>query len=50
MKHVTKFTSPESVSVAENSAVVLTVAATDADLPADTLTFSIVGGADPGCV
>ncbi|MDR8368213.1 VCBS domain-containing protein [Pseudomonas sp. JL3] len=35
-----------SVSVAENSTVVTTVAATDADLPAQTLSYSIVGGAD----
>ncbi|KNH24502.1 type I secretion protein, partial [Pseudomonas syringae] len=35
-----------SVSVAENTTVVTTVAATDADLPAQTLSYSIVGGAD----
>ncbi|WLG86308.1 VCBS domain-containing protein [Pseudomonas cucumis] len=35
-----------SVSVAENSTVVTTMAATDADLPAQTLSYSIVGGAD----
>ncbi|UVM34409.1 VCBS domain-containing protein [Pseudomonas sp. B21-019] len=35
-----------SVSVAENTTAVTTVAATDADLPAQTLTYSIVGGAD----
>ena len=35
-----------SVSVAENSTAVTTVAATDADLPAATLSFSINGGAD----
>src|SRR5207244_1670587 len=35
-----------SVNVAENSTAVTTVIATDADLPAQTLTFSIVGGAD----
>ncbi|TAL13274.1 MAG: cadherin, partial [Aquabacterium sp.] len=35
-----------SVSVAENTTSVTTVAATDADLPAQTLTYSILGGAD----
>ncbi|MBN3861189.1 type I secretion C-terminal target domain-containing protein [Pseudomonas frederiksbergensis] len=35
-----------SVSVAENTTVVTTVVATDADLPAQTLSYSIVGGAD----
>ncbi|MHC8370872.1 VCBS domain-containing protein [Pseudomonas sp. MDT1-85] len=35
-----------SVSMAENTTVVTTVAATDADLPAQTLSYSIVGGAD----
>ncbi|WLI11224.1 MULTISPECIES: VCBS domain-containing protein [Pseudomonas] len=35
-----------SVSVAENSTVVTTVAASDADLPAQPLSYSIVGGAD----
>ena len=35
-----------SVSVAENSTAVTTVAATDADQPAATLVYSIVGGAD----
>ena len=35
-----------SVSVAENSTAVTTVSATDADLPAQTLTYSLVGGAD----
>ncbi len=34
------------VSVAENQADVLTLTATDADLPAQTLAFTIVGGAD----
>jgi hypothetical protein len=32
--------------VAENTTAVMTVTATDADLPAQTLTYSIVGGAD----
>ncbi len=35
-----------SVNVAENSTAVTTVTATDADLPAQTLNFSISGGAD----
>ncbi|MDX1930867.1 MAG: VCBS domain-containing protein [Pirellulaceae bacterium] len=35
-----------SINVAENSTVVTTITATDADLPAPTLTYSIVGGAD----
>jgi hypothetical protein len=34
------------VSVAENATAVTTVSATDADLPAATLTYSIAGGAD----
>jgi serralysin len=39
-------TSNGNLSIAENTAVVTTVTATDADLPAETLTYSIVGGAD----
>ena len=35
-----------SISVAENTTAVTTVTATDADLPAQTLSFSISGGAD----
>ncbi len=35
-----------AVSIADNTAAVTTVTATDADLPAQTLTFSIWGGAD----
>ena len=35
-----------AVNVAENATAVTTVTATDADLPAPTLTYSIVGGAD----
>ncbi|UVK97490.1 VCBS domain-containing protein [Pseudomonas sp. B21-048] len=35
-----------SVNVAENTTAVTTVTATDADLPAQTLSYSIVGGAD----
>jgi parallel beta-helix repeat protein len=35
-----------SITVAENTTAVTTVTATDADLPAQTLTYAIVGGAD----
>ena len=35
-----------AVNVAENTTAVTTVTATDADLPAQTLTYSIIGGAD----
>ncbi|WP_158703146.1 VCBS domain-containing protein [Pseudomonas chlororaphis] len=35
-----------SINVAENTAAVTTVAATDVDLPTQTLSYSIVGGAD----
>ncbi len=35
-----------AINVAENSTAVTTVTATDADLPAQALTYSIVGGAD----
>ncbi|MEZ6035156.1 MAG: DUF2341 domain-containing protein [Planctomycetaceae bacterium] len=35
-----------AISVAENTTAVTTVTATDADLPAQTLTYSISGGAD----
>ncbi|MEM8671871.1 MAG: DUF4347 domain-containing protein, partial [Planctomycetota bacterium] len=35
-----------SINTAENSTFVTTVTATDDDLPAETLTFSIIGGAD----
>ena len=35
-----------AINVLENSLYVTTVAATDADLPAETLTYSIVGGVD----
>ena len=37
-----------AVSRSENAAVVTTVTATDADLPTQTLTYTIVGGADAG--
>ncbi len=40
------FTSPAAFNVAENSTAVGTVVATDADLPAQTLTYSITGGVD----
>jgi serralysin len=40
------FTSPDTVSVTENSTGVFTVTASDADQPAQALTFSIIGGAD----
>jgi VCBS repeat-containing protein len=40
------FTSATTDSVAENTTAVMTVTATDADLPAQTVSFSIVGGAD----
>jgi serralysin len=39
-------TSSATASVAENTTAVMTVTATDADLPAQTLSYSIVGGAD----
>ena len=39
-------TSPAAFTVTENNATVGTVVATDADLPANTLTYSISGGAD----
>ena len=40
------FTSATTANVAENTTAVLTLSATDADLPAQTVIFSIVGGAD----
>ncbi|MDD2990284.1 MAG: cadherin domain-containing protein, partial [Zoogloea sp.] len=39
-------TSGNTASVAENTTAVMTVTATDADQPAQTLTYSIIGGAD----
>ncbi len=39
-------TSATTASVAEGATAVLTATATDVDLPAQTLTFTIVGGAD----
>ncbi len=41
-------TSSNTASVAENSTAVITLTATDADLPGDTLTYSLSGGADQG--
>src|SRR5205823_8810440 len=40
------FTSSAAGSVPENTTAVTTVTASDADLPAQTVTFSITGGAD----
>lgn len=40
------FTSANTKNVVENTTAVLTVTATDADLPAQALTYSLVGGAD----
>ncbi len=40
------FTSPDSVNARELQADVLTVTASDADLPAQPVMFSIVGGED----
>ncbi|MDO8412386.1 MAG: S8 family serine peptidase [Gallionellaceae bacterium] len=40
------FTTSATANVAENNTAVLTVNATDADLPAQTITYSINGGAD----
>ena len=40
------FTSSDTVSVPENTTAVQTVTATDADLPPQAITYSIVGGAD----
>lgn len=42
------FTSPSTASVPENTSSVMTVTATDADVPPQTVTFSLVGGADQG--
>ena len=44
--HSPVFTTPTTVSVAENQTAILTIAATDADLPAQTVSYSISGGAD----
>ncbi|QDU99016.1 DUF2341 domain-containing protein [Lignipirellula cremea] len=45
-EHNPAFTSPSTVSVAENTTFVQTVQATDADLPGQTITYAITGGAD----
>lgn len=42
------FTSPTTANVAENTTVVHTLTATDADLPAQTVGFSILGVAPVG--
>jgi hypothetical protein len=39
-------TSTDTLNVPENTTAVLTVAATDADLPPQAVTFSMIGGAD----
>ena len=44
--NVPVITSPASFSIPENSTAVTAVTATDADLPAQTLTYSITGGSD----
>ena len=41
-------TSANTANVTENTTAVLTVTATDADAPAQTVTYSITGGADSG--
>jgi hypothetical protein len=40
------FTSNAAVSVAENQTAVITVTATDSDIPAQTLSYSVTGGVD----
>jgi serralysin len=40
------FTSPNTFLIPENTSAIATLAATDADLPAQSLTYSIVGGLD----
>jgi hypothetical protein len=40
------FTSPASADVPENTSSVLTVVASDADLPSQTFSYSISGGPD----
>src|SRR5439155_20632503 len=44
--HAPVITSAAAVSVPENTTAVTTVTATDADLPPQTVSFSITGGAD----
>jgi hypothetical protein len=43
-----QFTSPAAVSVVENLTGITTVTATDADVPSQAISFSIVGGTDRG--
>ena len=38
-----------ALSVSENQTAITTVTATDADVPAQTLTYSIAGGPDASC-
>jgi hypothetical protein len=40
------FTTPDTTSIPENTTAVMTVTAVDADLPAQQVIYSIVGGAD----
>ncbi len=44
--HTPAISSSAAVNVPENTTAIETVTATDADLPNDSLTFSIIGGAD----
>jgi len=44
--HSPVFTTTNSVQVVENTTTVLSVVATDHDLPPQTITYSVVGGAD----
>ena len=46
--HAPVITSSNSVNVAENTTAVFTATATDVDVPPQTLTWSITGGADQG--
>jgi hypothetical protein len=41
-----RFSSPSTAAVPENSTAVMTITATDSDQPAQTIIFSIAGGAD----
>ncbi|MCA9051091.1 MAG: cadherin domain-containing protein, partial [Planctomycetaceae bacterium] len=44
--HSPVFTSPNAVTVAENTTSILTLSATDADVPVQTVVFTITGGSD----
>ncbi len=44
--HAPEFTTPDATSIPENTTAVLTVIALDTDLPAQTVTYSLTGGAD----